>query len=276
MTTEDLVTDVTQADVQQPKTEQPATADKAAATPAEGTEKPDAAQAEKDAQEASEAAKTLAKRKQTAQERIDQITRQKGDAERRAVLAEKRLAEYEKLTKPDPSQYQDLDALDIDKSRFAINQVRKEELAREVEDYRAETVERAAQAFSERAATFQLENPDYNPQAIGPIINGLPNAHVMAMEILESENGPQLGHYLAQHPRDAQRIASLPERQQIRELALIEARLVQPAPVKVTQAPAPVKTVGGRAAPAATDPDKMSHAEWLKWREADVKAKGLR
>lgn len=252
-----------------PVNEQTAEADKSAATASpDEPAKAEEAHLDKEAADASEAAKKLNERKQRAKERIDQLTRQKHDAERESARLRERLALYENSKQPDPSQFTDQTAYDLENTKFAMSQVRRQELTLEAEDAQKRAVATAAEAFSERAETFRIDVPEYNPDALANIIRDAPNAGAMALEVLESEFGPALDHHLSQNPREALRIASLPQRLMVRELARIEARLSEPPQRRITQAPAPVKPVVGSASRSSEpDPAQMGMSDYAAWRK---------
>lgn len=100
--------------------------------------------------------------------------------------------------------------------------------------------------------------------------------------ILESEQSADIVYHLSKNAKEAERIAALPPVKQIMEIARLEDKFkATPAqPVKrVSQAPAPINTLGGAGADvlagkepdAATDPDG-----WLKWEKARVAKLGRR
>lgn len=82
----------------------------------------------------------------------------------------------------------------------------------------------------------------------------VPITQAMEQALLESEQGAEMAYYLGQNPDEAARISKLSPVQSIREMARIEATFddskteATPQRKPVTSAPAPVKTVsGGRA-----------------------------
>jgi hypothetical protein len=66
---------------------------------------------------------------------------------------------------------------------------------------------------------------------------------------------------------EAVQLASMPAHMRIAHVARLEARLSAPKPKPVTNAPAPVPTVGGGAA-ASKDPERMSVDDWMAWRNS--------
>lgn len=276
MTTEDTAVDVSTTPAAPLPNEgvTPAEAEAPKADAEAPTEKPDGeqSQADKEAQDASEAGKKLAERKRSAQERISQITREKHEALREAERLKARLAQYEQYQRPDPAQFTDQDEFDQQQAAYQAAQLRKSEIAFEKTDQEARALKASVEAFNERAEDFAKEVPTFKPDALADVIYGQPNAQILAREVLDSEYGPQLAHYLAQRPNDAMRIASMDPRQMVRELTKLEISFANPPPKKVTQAPTPIKAVSGSStASKSVDPDRMSFADFKKFREAGGK-----
>lgn len=100
-----------------------------------------------------------------------------------------------------------------------------------------------------------------------------PVANVSAIAIEAAEAPGKMLHYLATHPDEAERIASLSVGQQAREVLKLEAKVAsKPAP-KPSKAPEPIDPVGGRAAVGDEMPDAAKNPEgWLAWRNRQIAA----
>lgn len=96
--------------------------------------------------------------------------------------------------------------------------------------------------------------------------------------ILESEQSADIVYHLSKNAKEAERIAALPPVKQIMEIARLEDKFkATPQPVKrVSQAPAPLNPVGSTGDPATKDPDKMSDEEWLAYERKRLAALGRR
>jgi hypothetical protein len=102
----------------------------------------------------------------------------------------------------------------------------------------------------------------------------------MSLAIKESDQGPALVRYLANNRKEADRIARLHPLMAAREMGRIEGAIVEaaraakatppaspPAPVTVSQAPEPVRPVGGtKGAAPSDDDDKLSIEEVIRRR----------
>lgn len=236
-------------------------------------QKPDEAQAKPDPAkediEASEAAKKLNERKQQKAERYQNMERRMHDAERKSEQLQARIAEYEKIQKPDPSKFSDISDYDAENAKFAAAQLRKSEASFEVNDIQQETARLKQEAYTQTVNEFRQENPDFDPTVFIRAAQGAPFAEQLAEAIIdEPDTGVQIMAALSKTPGEISRIASLPPRAQARELARIEVNLSRPAPVRVTQAPQPVKAVSGSRSNASTpDFDKMSYKDFKAYRE---------
>lgn len=194
------------------------------------------------------------KRRHWAHERIDQLTRQRHDAERQA--------EYWKR-KAEENNSNDLDNLDYEDQ--IAEKVRRAN-RREQAETAAEQAKQAADAvFQARADEARDKYGDYDVVVGNP---HLPITPSMADVIKDSDVGPDLAYHLGKNPREAARIAELPAHRQAAELGRLEARLSAPKPQPRTP-PAPVQPVNGIAAGGSKDPGSMSMAEYAAWRKAN-------
>lgn len=188
------------------------------------------------------------------QKRIDELTRKRREAERRAERAEAKLREQEQ---------RDLSNLDWE------DQIAEKTLSRsrreQVENDRETVQELAREAYQARVEIAAAKYPDFHSVAGNP---NLPITPAMAEAIMDSEHGPEVAYHLGKNPAEAARIANLNPVSQARELGRIEA-LVSQARQAPKPAPAPVNPVGARAASGGKkDPTKMSMAEYIAWRNA--------
>lgn len=196
------------------------------------------------------------KPKQTAAERIAEVTRARREAERRAEAAERRLAELEKPKtetpapasdgEPDPTQFeygeadpQFIRAL----ARFEARQEFAEQSARERQTKQVQEQDRSWETAQDAARS---KYADYDEVVTEGANEGKwPCTPQMAHAIKTSEAGPDVAYHLASNPADARRIAALDPFSQIRELGKLEGRLSAPAPKEppkgktATDAPAP-------------------------------------
>lgn len=191
------------------------------------------------------------KRKHWAHDRIDELTRKYREAERQAEMWKARA-----------SQTVDIDSLDYEDQIAArvSTQYRKEQA-----DMAADAARQTgAELFSLREAEAKERYADYEAVARNP---NVAITQDMAEIIYDSPTGPELAYHLGKNPQEALRIAQMTPARQARELGLLEARLSAPKdPPK--HPPRPVAPVGSQAAGGASDPSKMSMAEYVAARQA--------
>lgn len=221
-----------------------------------------------DAAKATEAAKALAARKQTAQERINALTRDKREAERRAEAAERREAELRaKLKEPDPAQFDDVSKLNAAQVNHTLDQREADRLKREAETASKEAKAARIEAWQERLSVFKETATDWDAVALSA-----PITDAVAEDITSLEEGPQIAYYLGKHPAQARALNNLSQRERDRELGRLAGMLTQAPPRRTTTAPTPVDAVAGKGAQTSTpDPGKMSMSEYVAWRQKQAK-----
>jgi hypothetical protein len=241
-------------------------------TPSDATaEQPTSADEAGLADDAGEAAEVPEKRVPWFQKRIDEVTRQKYEEQRRADYLQ---GQIDALTRGAPAQpegppkedqfesYEDYEQARID---FAVEQRLKQ--AR-VEEQRTTVL----RTYEERAAKLRETAPDFDSVVNDPTLKITP---LMAEVIRESDCGPQVAYHLGTNRSEAERIASLPPHRQAAELGRLEARLTiqpKPAPALKPIPPAPPQTVTGVSAGLGKTHAEMSYAEFCAAREAEEKS----
>ena len=199
-----------------------------------------------------DAAAEKPKRKHWAHERIDELTRQRREAERQADYWKQRATQ---TVDPNSLDYEDSIA-------ERVSQRHRQEQA----DTAKATVDQlAAEAFNYRETEARDRFADYDAVTRNPNVAITP---AMAEIIRDSDVGPDLAYHLGKNPALASRIAMQPPARQAKELGKLEERITAPKPLPA-RAPAPVQPVNGIAAGGQKDPAKMSMSEYIAWREAN-------
>jgi hypothetical protein len=238
----------------------------AAKTPDQAEAQPAQDPAQDSAEKNPEAAKTddkpeKDKPRSPVQQRIDELTRGKRDAERRAAQAlsdlhraQTRLQERE--AKLDPNDFNATENFRVEK---AVANGRIEDTYAEAERQIAEAAAKRSEVFTAKVEEARASIPDIEQklQAFARV----PVTDFGASFIAESAAAVQIAAHLADHPQEAVRIARMPEGQQGIELARLEAKLTAPPVRRISQAPTPVPTLGGSRSPAVKDPADMSVSE---------------
>lgn len=210
-------------------------------------------------------------RKSGVQKRIDKLTADKYEAQRKAELAEEKL---KKLLEADSSD-------DVSGKPNADDYDTYDEYLEKLVDWRAgkaaEKSERheklKEQAESEADREVTLNGIAANLQQAGmakhddfmATVQATPINDDMLMVIGDSEVGADIAYYLGKNPDQAAHIASLSPVQMGRAIAIIEQEVSRSAPAQVQKPAATVEKVKGSAKPD-TDPENLPIDEWMRLR----------
>jgi hypothetical protein len=188
------------------------------------------------------------------QERIDNLTAARREAERRASAAEARAAELEKQIKPLASNAS-LEEQDQHRVKTAMQELRVDELQHEARTAQAEATRVTFETFTAKAEAVA----DRMPGLIDKFCSLPEVSPAMASFVAESDKGAEVAFHLSQNANEATRIARLSPLHQGIELARLESRLsVAPVVRKVSTAPAPVPTVTGSPSHSGKSAEEMS------------------
>lgn len=213
------------------------------------------------------------------QRRIDRLTREK--YELRAELNQLRKQFEASQPKPEPPQapklenFQNIEEYITAQTRFntehAAGRIR-DEFAQQQRAMAAQQDEmRVRDSWGKALEHAREAYPDFDEVVDSPV----EVSKAMQDAILRAPNGADIAYYLGKHPQEAERIAALDPFSALVEMGRLSATVTRPKPKAATTAPAPISPVG-TAAKAESDPDKMSTQEWLRWRNAQLKAQGRR
>lgn len=218
--------------------------------------------------------------KSGAQERINEITRARREAERRADALEQRLAELERgrHTQPQASEPPTLEQYGYDNAEFsraltayAVEQATKAVESKYQQQESQRTQQEIFQSFEKRERDYAAKHPDY-AETVSDLGRAVRFAPAVVETIGSMDAGPAVLHHLATHLDEADRIARMPAHIAALHLGRLERDLSAPKPKPVSNAPAPAPTVGG-AAVIKKDPDAMTTDEWMRWRRDQLRAK---
>ncbi len=209
------------------------------------------------------------------QERVNEITKARRDAERRAEALERELANY----RQQPAQHQpqsndkppsiadfgyDMDAYSSALTQYAVAQAQRSAEERFSQQDSQRHRQQLEQQFEERSVKFAAEHPDFN-DAVAELGQSVQFRPEVVEAIGLSDHGPALAYHLAKHLDEADRIARLPPHLAALQLGRIEAQITAPKPKPVTNAPNPPPTLGGGSA-SKKDLAKLSYADYRKQR----------
>lgn len=219
--------------------------------------------------------------------RINELTREKYEAIRKAEALEARLREVE-AAKAEQAALQPtrskptLESCNYDPEAFAeavaewkIEQTfaAREAKAREFQQRTA--AEEKAAKFSAKVQELEAISPGAWQRAITAPIN--PTKEVLDV-IQSSDVGPHIGVWLADNLDEAESIIQLSRVDPLRaaaRLGQVEAQIksgLSKRQTKTTSAPPPAPKVSG-SAPVSVDPSKMTMAEYMAWRDKTSKSR---
>jgi hypothetical protein len=208
------------------------------------------------------------RKKQSAQERINEVTAKRREAERREAAALARVAELERRLQPPPVNAP-LEEVDRYERRKDLVDWRADELRVEAAAAKRDAAQATYEKFVARAEAVADRIPDLIERFSD---QSLPVSPVMAEFVADSDKGAEIAHFLADNRAEAARIASLSPAHQGIELARLEGKLsVAPQVRKVSTAPNPPSTVTGNPSPASKTTEELSVSEM----QAAFKKKGL-
>lgn len=170
--------------------------------------------------------------------------------------------------KPDRTKYEDETEYLADLSawkteeRIIARQTKAHEATTTI--VRGDSAAKKMELFKERAMSLTDRYPDIEAKVFNDPT--LPMSAVMAETLMESEKGPEVAYYLSANREVAQRIKSMTPLAAARELGRIEATIALPKPRTETKAPPPPSTLSGTVSGPKKNPETMSQAEYVAWR----------
>lgn len=215
------------------------------------------------------------------QKRVDRLTARNKQIEARAAELEARLAEYErgraeKEPTPAPAHKPAQDDGPKLEDYATPNEWHdaRSEWARDKQRQQEESAARDQQtrevwdAHNARISEARAKYDDFDDVAKSSDLQ-IPNNAAMA--IIEQPNSAEVAYYLATHADEAKKLIEMRPMQQIAAIARISDKLSSPPapkPKPASQAPAPIKPVGGHATGSTVDLGSMSYQDYKRARAA--------
>ena len=206
-------------------------------------------------------------KKQSVQERINEITYKMREEEREKeywknlALGEKEPPEPappKPSTEGRPSQTNYESVEEYEDALFDWRDAKRnsETLAKTQEEEKKE----ALSEFNKNAAKLRAEHEDFDEVINAPVFTD-----PMKDALFASENGPLVAYHIAKNREVADKIKTLPPERQIYEMGKLEERLIlAQKTIKTTAAPEPIDPVGITGAPEI-NPSDLSTDKWMEW-----------
>lgn len=240
------------------------------------------------AEKAAAAEQEEAKKKNRTREYIARTQREKAEAIREAAELRQRLAQYESRNTPsNPApaesgptleQYNyDLNAWQQARDQWVIDQAKKGWSTEQKQQAESRQQQESLAAYEARAVEFAESHPDFE-EAVGSIDPQFLTQELQ-VAILRHERGPEIAYHLAQNEDALWNLASIRADLLPAAVSRLASRLTAapppsppptPAPKPISQAPAPVPTVGGRS-PVEVPQEKLTDDEWFERERAKRK-----
>jgi len=218
------------------------------------------------------------KSKKSVQSRINELTRERHEAERsrdywrtKALEAQRSVNVGIRHEEPDPSRYEYGEAdpayyrdLARHEAKIALDEERN---ARAQNDYSAALNGAFEATISKGRAVFA----DFDQKVLEGASNGSWDcSEELALQIIDSEKGEEIAYFLAMNPAEARRMSALPSRSLAREIGKLEFALEQPQSVKpkvVSDLPPPPKRTskGSLRGSGGFDPETASMEDFDKF-----------
>lgn len=201
--------------------------------------------------------------------RMDRAVRARAEAQARADVAERELAEIKAKSAPpktDDSAPRMEDFSDVQEyaKAFAAHETKKAIAARETDERQAKNKQASQQLHAkwESQVTKATEKYDDFDEVVGDLKPTTP----WAIAIMQEDNGADIAHYLGKHEKEAQRIIALDPYSQAREIGKLSVKLAgAPAAPKVpSRAPAPIEPVKATAVPTDGIQPNQSPEDYFK------------
>jgi hypothetical protein len=176
--------------------------------------------------------------------------RQRVEAETRSRIEAEHRKAPEPQGKPSPDQYTDyaqyLEALADFKAEQKFNQLKQADVEKDSKARAQSESARTAERQNDMIEAGETKYADFE-EVVKSDKTQYSQAAFLAM--LESDQAHDIAYHLAKNQDEAKRIAALPAYAQAKEIGKLEDKLAAKKPVKASNAPEPIKPVGGGSSP---------------------------
>ncbi len=225
------------------------------------------------------------KKPKGVQKRIDELTRQRYEAEKREseARAEKEYwrqqaqgVKPQEQVKPQDSGVPRLENYEsYEDFVSAISEYKAEQKFAELT--RKQQMEVESKEFAKKNESFGKQQDEarkkYSDYDAVALAANVPISPVVGQLIMESDKGADIAYYLGKNPDIALNLSKMPAVSAAKEIGRLEVKFAEqkaPPAKKITGAPPPIKPVGGKER-GSKDPSQMSTAEYREWRTQNMK-----
>jgi len=206
------------------------------------------------------------------QERVDEITAARRNAEREAEYWKNKSMEstppetkVEAPKEPTIADYPDIES-------YITAKVKWERQKERAEDFQTQELGKRYNRFGTAVEEFSKVHSDFSTVALNPTLTITP---FMKEALVDEPRGPEVAYYLGKNPDEAKRISKLPPMIQVMEIGKLGERLaVKVSPKITTEAPKPLKPVTGTTEIPRKEAQEMTMEEYAAANENRFKWKG--
>lgn len=206
------------------------------------------------------------KPKTGAEKRIDRLVWEREEAKREAERLRAQL-EQPQGDAPRESDFESYDDFVTAKAIHAMEAKQREQQQAALQQHEQQLRVQRQQQFQAQVQDAQSRYDDFNQVAFNPSVPITPE---IADVLATSDKGADVAYYLGKHPEVAAQLASLDPLHAAIEVGKLSATLQLPTPKTVTEAPEPVKPIGGGGDSGNVDPSKMTTEEFIAWRNQQL------
>ena len=221
------------------------------------------------------------KTRNSFQQRISQLARQKNEANAKVQELEQQnqylSAQINQAQQP-LDKFPSLADFDYDETKYqqavvqynaqlnaqTVQEAMGQQQSAQLQHLNAQKQIISEEQFKEKSKDFALDYPDYQEKVTSPTFQ---QSEFVASTIVNSfDNGPAVAYWLASNPQQAARVNQMSDMDAMKALTTISTVLsIAKRPVQTTNAPTPSKPVAAKGK-VSKDPDKMSPDEYAKFR----------
>ena len=221
-------------------------------------------------------------KRNSVQQRISQLARQKNEANTKVQQLEQQVAFLEsqyQQPQETPRAYPRLEDHDYDEQRHQqavleytsllnqqnVQQVMTQQQQAQIAQLQSQKAHIAQSVFVEKASDFAIDYPDFQQKISSPDFH---QSDFVAAEIVDMQNGPAVAYYLSNNPSIANAINRKGDMEALKDLTKISTALSinsRRQSANTTNAPTPSKTVSPRGK-VSKNPDKMTPDEYRRHR----------
>jgi hypothetical protein len=206
-------------------------------------------------------------RKKTAEERINELTRLRREAEREAEYWRNKAVQpptpapptmQADLSRPKLENFETVES--YEDALLAWHSYRN--TARNEAEKRRQVQVESVKTFNEKADVLRKKHEDFDEAIAAPVFTP-----TMRAVLLNSEQGPSVAYYLGkpENAKIAGRIASLPPELQPYEIGKLETQLALAQKTRrVPGAPSPINPIGATGEASRIDESKLSDDDWYR------------